>query len=301
LFITAPILTYTTPDGLSHPITRNFDIKFNTLTWTDKGWSKVVASQTVILPTTQKSVSAPYCNTFFTMSGDQFSTALGMDSIKKASSSEYTTNAVICKASSNLSVRDSTNEDQRPKVAEQLNGSAPLDIQFLSNANEPVAQYYNWEIYKNNALIINRKDKDHRYTFTEKGTYKVKVTASNSICSYSDSLTVGVSESAIFAPNVFTPNGDGINDEFRVAYKSIISFQCWVYNRWGREVYTWTDPQKGWDGKINGKNATPGPYFYVIKALGSDYDPTSTPDQKTHLRLGEYLLKGDINLLRGAQ
>jgi len=88
-------------------------------------------------------------------------------------------------------------------------------------------------------------------------------------------------------PNVFTPNGDGQNDEFRVAYKSIITFQAWVYNRWGRKVFSWSDPQKGWDGNINGKKATTGPYFYVIKATGSDGV--------------KYLKKGDINLLRGVE
>jgi hypothetical protein len=63
----------------------------------------------------------------------------------------------------------------------------------------------------------------------------------------------------------------------------------------------WTNPTKGWDGKINGVDATPGPYFYVIKANGSDYDPKSTPNATTHRRIGEYLLKGDINLLRGVK
>ena len=100
---------------------------------------------------------------------------------------------------------------------------------------------------------------------------------------------------------MFTPNGDGLNDEFRVAYKSIISFQAWVYNRWGRLVYTWTDPQKGWDGNISGRKAAAGPYFYVIKALGSDFDANSAPIGKTKLRLGEYLLKGDINIIRNKE
>ena len=85
-----------------------------------------------------------------------------------------------------------------------------------------------------------------------------------------------------------------------MAYKSITSFHCWIYNRWGRLVYEWTDPMKGWDGNIGGKKAAPGAYFYIIKALGSDYDPNSKADSKTKLRVGEYKLKGDINLLRGA-
>lgn len=299
---TVPLLNYYTFNGVNYTIPRNFNIKYQTLTW-DEGstsWKTIDTIQTVILPATQKMVSTPYCNTIFNLSGDQIATDLGINPIS-VSSSLYSTNAVICKPTSIVTIRDAKNEAERPSQASQLSGSAPLDIQFLSNANEPVTQYYNWGVFQNNKLLVTRTDKDHRYTFTQAGTYKVKVIASNSLCSYSDSLTVSVSESAIYVPNVFTPNGDNYNDEFRVAYKSITSFQCWVYNRWGRLVYEWTDPTKGWNGKINGKDAVPGAYFYVIKALGSDFDPKSTPDPKTHKRVGEYLLKGDINLLRGVQ
>ena len=84
--------------------------------------------------------------------------------------------------------------------------------------------------------------------------------------------------------------GDGMDDEFRVAYKSIVSFKAVVYNRWGREVFRWTDPGKGWDGYIGGKLANPGPYYYIIEAEGSDKDA----DGKNR----QYKLKGDINLLR---
>ena len=297
-----PIISYSTSTGINHVIPRQFSIKYQTLSWGGSAWKQVdTLISPVILPASQFTVPVPYCNTIFTLSGDQFANDLVISPFT-VSSSQYISNAVICKATSVVTIRDAKNEAERPSQASQVDGSAPLDIQFLSNANEPVAQYYNWTIYKGNDLLINRKDKDHRYTFTDAGTYKVKVTASNSNpCSYSDSLTITVSTSQIQVPNVFTPNGDGFNDEFRVAYKSIVKFQCWVYNRWGRQVYYWTDPTKGWDGKINGVDAKPGPYFYVIKAYGSDFDPKSTPNSKTHLRNGEYLLKGDINLLRGVQ
>jgi hypothetical protein len=49
-------------------------------------------------------------------------------------------------------------------------------------------------------------------------------------------------------------------------------------------VFYWTDPQKGWDGKINGKDASEGAYIYLIEAIGTDKK--------------EYKLKGTINLLR---
>ncbi|MDD4970643.1 MAG: gliding motility-associated C-terminal domain-containing protein [Paludibacter sp.] len=288
LNLSIPTISYTTLAGSSQVIPRDFIISYKTLSnWTEsKGWEKRDTTYNIIAPAVQRSVPAPYCDTKFLLIGDQFATALGINK-DTVSSTDYVTSAVISHLTTNVNSRqhDKNNEGSAPSGLQPINFSAPIDVHFLSNANVPTAQFYKWGIYKDNVLIINRTDVDHRYTFNETGTYKVKLTVSNSTCSFTDSLTIVVTESAIYVPNVFTPNGDNVNDEFRIGYKSLISFQCWVYNRWGRQVYYWTDPTKGWDGNINGKKAVPGPYFYVIKAVGSD--------KKV------YKMKGDINLLRG--
>ncbi|ADQ78537.1 hypothetical protein Palpr_0376 [Paludibacter propionicigenes WB4] len=300
-----PALSYQTPaSATSLPITRDFNIAYTTLSWNGTAWTPKDTTITISSPiASPKSVPAPYCSTKFTLIGDQYAKDLGIELTPV--STDYTPIAVVCHETSIVSTRNATNEAERPTTAKQIRGSAPFDMQFLSNANEPITQYYKWEIFKDKAFqpFISRTDKDIRNTFSEAGVYKVAVTVSHGdakSCMFTDSIMVTVSESQIVAPNVFTPNGDGFNDEFRVAYKSIISFHCWIYNRWGRLVYEWTDPMKGWDGNIGGRKAAPGAYFYIIKALGSDYDPNSKPDSKTKLRVGEYKLKGDINLLRGA-
>lgn len=65
-------------------------------------------------------------------------------------------------------------------------------------------------------------------------------------------------------PNVFTPNGDGENDVFRpFPYYAVESIDLKVYNRWGKLVFETTKPDILWDGKIDGKPATDGVYFYV--------------------------------------
>lgn len=187
-----------------------------------------------------------------------------------------------CKITTETTARDAKNENQRPD-ATTLDGSAPLEVSFFSNPEGNV-QNYLWSIFKDGSLIVTRTERDHQYTFTETGKYKITLQVSNGQQIATDSVEVSVSESKIAAPNVFTPNGDGVNDEFRVAYTSITEFQGTILNRWGRVVFSWTDPQIGWDGTINGKPAPEGTYFYVIKAKGSDGLP--------------YLLKGHINLLR---
>lgn len=282
-----PNITYKSLLGSTYSIPRIFNITYNTLEWDDSSlsWKTVPKTEEVTNPGSTITVKAPYCKTIFTISGDQFPFELGTDSLN-FSSAEYTPTAVICKPTSIVSIRESLNEEERPSTATQLTGSAPLDINFLSNANIPFTEFYSWDILKNNVLIVNRTEENQRYTFTDAGKYTVRVTVSNSQkCSYSDSIIITVSESALYVPNVFTPNGDGFNDEFRVAYKSLKSFNAWIYNRWGRKVYYWSDPTKGWDGTINSKKASPGPYFYVINAVGSDGI--------------KYKKTGDINLLRG--
>lgn len=292
---TVPELTYQTPTSATPiPIPRNFKIEYTTLKWDDalSKWEDQIKDTTITSPiAAQISVPSPYRTTTFTFSGDQYAEALEISPFS-IPSSLYTPSAVICHVTSIVTTRNVKNEADEPTTAKQVSGSAPLEMQFFANGNEPIPLNYRWQIFNGSATIpfVDRPgteyNKNTTYTFSEAGTYKVKITVSNSYgCSYIDSITVTVDESEIQVPNVFTPNGNGFNDEFRVAYKSIIKYEIWVYSRWGRLVYNSTNPQKGWDGNINGKKAADGAYFYIIKAVGSDAK--------------KYKLKGDINLLRG--
>lgn len=75
----------------------------------------------------------------------------------------------------------------------------------------------------------------------------------------------------IFVPNAFTPNHDGLNDKlFPVAngIKEILEFK--VFNRWGREIYSISKHNSGWDGTLNGIEQEMGLYVWLFKALGID-------------------------------
>jgi len=80
--------------------------------------------------------------------------------------------------------------------------------------------------------------------------------------------------SEIDVPNVFSPNGDGINDFFQVKAQTLKTFSGIIVNRYGRTVFEWTNWENyedGWDGKLNGgTDASVGVYYYVIKAVGLD-------------------------------
>lgn len=75
--------------------------------------------------------------------------------------------------------------------------------------------------------------------------------------------------------NAFTPNGDGVNDVFRVQGQNIKTLNGKILNRWGQELYNWTDIGSGWDGKFKGKDVPEGTYFYAITAVFEDGETKS--------------------------
>ena len=75
----------------------------------------------------------------------------------------------------------------------------------------------------------------------------------------------------IEVPNIFTPNGDGLNDLFIIKNKTLKEFRCIILNRWGVKMYEWDNANKGWDGKTEkGAECTPGVYFYIVTGTGDD-------------------------------
>jgi len=283
-----PAMFYKAPNQQQYSIDREFNLQYESLEFEDGEWRDLSVEMPVLITDNIVEISeSPLKDTYFALKGDQFAEDLGLEPYE-IQSSLYQAIRVSAHIKTETEVRTEKNEGDRPEDITVLSGSAPLDINFTSLSNEPVANYFRWEISADGQEpFIIRTGLSHKYSFKEAGTFTVKLIASNNYCTDMDSVVVKVSESAVYAPNVFTPNGDGINDEFRVAYKSIVEFNCWVFNRWGQEVYHWTDPQKGWDGTVKGKPASEGAYFYVIRAKGADGI--------------EYKLKGDINLLRGKE
>ncbi len=305
-------MIYKTPTG-EKELPRTFTLTYNDAEWSGSAWTKKELS---LYPFTSIPIESPLCNTTFTLTGDAYATAFNLPN-------EFVTDvfhpiAVKAYPKGEIAKRDAKNEiDQTSTTSSTggggtsenckckqeilaavaseptIGGSAPLVVDFKSNVNEDAVDFTEWFISENAtpAQKIRYTDTDFRYTFNSAGEYTVKLVASSAECEYTDSVKVVVLESFIDVPNVFTPNGDGVNDEFRVVYRSLLSFEASVYNRWGRLVYRWSDPAKGWDGKINGKMASPGAYYYVIQATGADKDKKGEPI--------EWKCSGDINLLRG--
>lgn len=291
-----------------------YSLSYNALAWNTEAWADSAARKEGKLSSTIYLNEAIYGETTFRLCyDDSIRQALGLDSAcVEVTVPLDSIKAVKMELVALATARDAKNELDRPSEQQLTDGnsySGILDVAFYSNPT-PAAKHYQWSIYKSSERIVTRRDKDIRYAFSEPGSYRVVGKVNNEYCTC-DSMEkiINISESYLRVPNVFTPNGDGKNDEFRVAYRSIKEFHCWVYNRWGKLVYDWTDPEKGWDGTINGRPAAEGAYFYVIRALGTDapknagYMSKISYNKKKNKAdqsiIGVYQLSGDINLLRG--
>jgi gliding motility-associated-like protein len=76
----------------------------------------------------------------------------------------------------------------------------------------------------------------------------------------------------VIAPNIFTPNGDGVNDTWSLIIHNygvaIIDLQATVYDRWGEQVFNTTNVKQVWSGhSLIGKPCDDGTYFYVISYI----------------------------------
>lgn len=94
-------------------------------------------------------------------------------------------------------------------------------------------------------------------------TYRLLVTGIGG-CTTSDTLFVKVLKNPVI-PNAFSPNGDGINDVWKIDY--LDSYQgatVDIFNRYGQKVFSSLGYSNPWNGKYNGKTLPVGTYYYVI-------------------------------------
>lgn len=110
--------------------------------------------------------------------------------------------------------------------------------------------------------------KDHQITVHTEGTYLAEI--KNRCASWTDTFRLRVQHCGFdaFVPTAFSPNGDGVNDEFRPFFKmdfiKIESYDLRLFNRWGSLVFASQNVSDDWDGTYRGNPCESGVYIWTI-------------------------------------
>ena len=290
-----PDMIYTTPSGSQLRLNREFELSYETLQWD--------ASQRRFLPLsfTKTFNTHPFSTTFplhsddpmllsdteLTLRGDLFARHFGVEQsisipYQAKAIQVYADTLIVSAGSSNMTESDG-------------DFFAPVVIRFNAYANVPVASRFVWKIFNVDdpeKMLIQYNGDEMEYTFNRAGVFiaRLEVSDRSGSCSNEEDedydFQISITETEMTVPNAFSP-GDtpGVNDIFKVRYKSVVSFQGWIFNRWGTELFHWTDPTQGWDGKYRGSYVAAGAYYYLIEYTGTD---------------GKKRVKtGDVNVFRG--
>ena len=104
---------------------------------------------------------------------------------------------------------------------------------------------------------------------SEGGLYTIEV--SNQCGTVADTFFVDAidCECTVFMPTAFSPNGDGVNEQFGIIQHCLITdVRLEIYNRWGKQIFAGTGPDASWDGTFKGSQAPEGVYVYVLSYRG---------------------------------
>ncbi len=283
---------YYSINGRQCILSRDIIVSYTSLQWEDSQKMYLSIDKTVSLDYLQTAVNirpAFYCNTYVNVSGDRFLKAWGLgesieSSMIQANGLEVYTDAVQTNATDDSSGQNMISSDDT-----MLGGSAPADFTFYAYPSDAVI-HNEWQIADDSDFEYVRyrfNEQDLSYTFNEEGEFYVRYVGSNddgSCVIYGETYEIGIGASDLRIPNAFSPDGDGVNDEWKVGYRSLTEFRCWIFDRNGQQLFYFDRPELGWDGKYKGKTVSPGVYYYVIEAKGADGV--------------KYKKGGDINILR---
>ncbi len=142
-------------------------------------------------------------------------------------------------------------------------GVAPMTINFVDNSIN--ANDYYWSFGNGNSSTFPG---DESQTYENGGVYYVTLIVKNGICLDTMTRVINLESGDIYIvlPNIFTPNGDGDNDVYKIISENVVAIEGFILNRWGAEVYTFNSVDFEWSGD----NVNDGVYFIKYTAEGKN-------------------------------
>lgn len=157
---------------------------------------------------------------------------------------------------------------QAAATASPSSGFAPLEVSFSNQSTNGTSFLWNFGNGLNGQTSSLNSPVTTTY-FTE-DTFYVEMIATNGICStiWTETIVV-IPYLSVEVPNVFTPNGNSVNDGYQLIMRNATGIEATIVNRWGNVVKEFTKVTDFWDGKNdNGNDHSDGVYFIKYKVYG---------------------------------
>lgn len=105
-------------------------------------------------------------------------------------------------------------------------------------------------------------------------------------CIQEATISFNIVQPLVQIPNAFTPDGDGVNDDFGIFIREGLATidQLVIYNRWGNKIVDLNTPNARWDGRVDGKEAPSDVYVYIIRWKRGDGKLTTSNGEVTLIR-----------------
>jgi gliding motility-associated-like protein len=158
-------------------------------------------------------------------------------------------------------------------TSDPLEGPMGTTFTFTDESSFTTAPINSWTWYLPNDTITNFTDAGIVNEFGPPGTYSVTLVVADTNGCFHDYTFDVVVTNEFHLPNVFTPNGDGVNEVFEMQNDVFESFEIVIMNRWGNVVHRRTDATGTylWDGLTqSGERVADGVYFYRLTGTLTD-------------------------------
>ncbi len=133
---------------------------------------------------------------------------------------------------------------------------------FLDSSTGAITWF--WDFGDGSTSLL--QNPNHQYNGA--GTYIVTLIVTNANGCVDTIQTTIIVPEGILIPNVFTPDGDGINDEWYIPNSGMESFRVQIFNRWGTKIFEAESDEIRWDGRSTaGVMMSDGTYYYILDAV----------------------------------
>jgi len=164
------------------------------------------------------------------------------------------------------------------------------EIEFFNESDsDDLLELFEWDFDDNDGS----SDENPVHTYIEPGLYNVYFRIETEKGCW-DTIVKQVELSLyvkMYIPNAFSPNGDGLNDKFEIKGTPITDFNLYIYDRWGKQIWSTHNWENQWDGTDASGNIVPvGTYIYKIAG--------TSPDPDANYELGAVTYQGTVTVTK---